>query len=457
MVDLGKVFGIQVEPTSGVTLLVADVSTARAYFEGVPAARLLARTRLARDAHDLDVPEDAAFVPRVTFDLIVKSIVSDGARRDEVAKAIARHTRAAWDEGPLVASDTTVSTLVRACATGADPDASLSEIVGSPEAPPASAAFDACVHVAATGHVGPFAEDRLRALFAQLDLALGTPTPFVPLPTPLYPRTLDAGTAPNVTRMAVVDRAPLDGLVARDPRDLAAAIARKSGTGSRSIPPPSALTKNVPSVDAFVADLTRLLRNPGALVLASSPAWDAFGADDSGSTRGARNPSWLPHDWSNPAGAIALAEALEHGATTVPRIRWMVSHGGDDALEAVGSEMLRVAAHPFASAAFAEVLASSGRPRDVMRLVTYFALAPDPIVAARALAGCSAPELPRLLAAWLESMLPPSGEATTRGDDPDRSSGARLTACIHALEPYPHLHAAASPLLRRVSDAPASS
>jgi len=72
----------------------------------------------------------------------------------------------------------------------------------------------------------------------------------------------------------------------------------------------------------------------------------------------------------------------------------VVARGGEPALDALGAEMLRVAAHPFASAAFAEVLAKSGRPRDVIRLVTYFAIGPDPAAGARALASCSAPELP---------------------------------------------------------------
>jgi hypothetical protein len=119
--------------------------------------------------------------------------------------------------------------------------------------------------------------------------------------------------------------------------------------------------------------------------------------------------------------------------------------------------MLKVADHPFASAAFAEVLARTGRARDVMRLVTYFAVAPDPARAAEALGQCSAPELPSVLHAWLTSMLPPEGLAPP-GQDPATSSAARLTACLSALRPYPHLYGAVRPLAARVPETtPASS
>ena len=120
----------------------------------------------------------------------------------------------------------------------------------------------------------------------------------------------------------------------------------------------------------------------------------------------------------------------------------------------VGTEMLRVEDHPFASAAFADILARSGRQRDVMRLVTYFAIAPDPNSAARSLHICTSADLPGLLRGWLEAMLPSDGgPASTRGD-PATSSGARLAACVAALEPYPRLYEAVQPLLARLSEIP---
>ena len=62
-----------------------------------------------------------------------------------------------------------------------------------------------------------------------------------------------------------------------------------------------------------------------------------------------------------------------------------------------------------------------------------------------------------MLSAWLEAMLPSDGELAPSGDDPETSSAARLTACVAALAPYPHLHLAVRPLLQRVSDAPPAS
>jgi hypothetical protein len=116
--------------------------------------------------------------------------------------------------------------------------------------------------------------------------------------------------------------------------------------------------------------------------------------------------------------------------------------------------MLKFQDHPFASQAFAELLARSGRARDIMRLVTFFAVAPDPAPVAYALSLCSASELPGMLNAWLASMLPVDGSLAPPGEDPETSSAARLSACVAALRPYPHLFSAVKTLLARVSDPP---
>jgi hypothetical protein len=68
---------------------------------------------------------------------------------------------------------------------------------------------------------------------------------------------------------------------------------------------------------------------------------------------------------------------------------------------------------------------------------------------------CDAVELPRVLSAWLEAMLPSDGEPALLGDDDiEQSSAARVTACVASLAPYPHLYRAVRPLLARVSEAP---
>ena len=86
--------------------------------------------------------------------------------------------------------------------------------------------------------------------------------------------------------------------------------------------------------------------------------------------------------------------------------------------------------------------------------MTYFAVAPDPADAARALAACASPELPSILRAWLEAMLPSDGGVAPFGENPETSSAARLTACVASLSPYPRLYGAVRPLLARVSEPP---
>jgi len=140
--------------------------------------------------------------------------------------------------------------------------------------------------------------------------------------------------------------------------------------------------------------------------------------------------SWLPSDLGSVEAASRLAAALERGATTAPRARSVILRGGDPALDAIGAEMLDAAAHPFASAVFADILGRASRERDVVRLVSYFAIAPDVATAAHALATSTAPEVPSMLRAWLESILP-----------------ADVPRCVAALAPYPHLYAAVKPLL----------
>jgi hypothetical protein len=140
--------------------------------------------------------------------------------------------------------------------------------------------------------------------------------------------------------------------------------------------------------------------------------------------------SWFPADFGSLEAASRLAGALERGATTAPRARSVILRGGDTALDAIGAEMLNAAAHPFASAVFADILGRASRERDVVRLVSYFAVAPDVATAAHALAASTAPEVPSMLRAWLESILP-----------------ADVPRCVAALAPYPHLYAAVRSLL----------
>jgi hypothetical protein len=194
----------------------------------------------------------------------------------------------------------------------------------------------------------------------------------------------------------------------------------------------------------FLADLARLLEHEG-MVVAALLAPDPAEADE----LRASSPPLHPTEWTA-STAAALANALERGTTTFPRVREAAVRGGEAALDAIGAEMLDVGGHAMASAAFAEILSVSERPRDVLRLVTYFAIAPDPVPAARALGACAAAELPRVLGAWLDAMLPHDS------DDAPEASAARVTACIASLKPYPQLYSAVRPLLSRLDAAPIS-
>jgi hypothetical protein len=451
--------------------LVSDVSLARALFAGVPVARLLARTRLASDEEDLAGAPLAA--ERSKWDALMTALLSKSpATFERLKRQVARHARAASDEGPLPAPPGVVATLAYCCAVSSDVDASMAEAfigreegsqfdpsitrvaaaydarLSSPLRDSRGALFEACVRLASRGSAGPWTLDRLADAARQLWSSEAKLAIVRRSTESLYPHDLETEVLPLERRMVRLDRAELDVFVARDPRELAAIVARM----------PQGRLPDA-HLDSLLADLARLLAHPGTLILAaplSNPPADAEGLGTPPSSRppSSRPPSWLPTDWSSPDAGAALADAFERGATTQPRVRAAVARGGEPALDAVGAEMLRVAAHPFASAVFAEILARSGRTRDVVRLITYFAVAPDPAPAARALSACASPDLPSVLMAWLEAMLPSDGELAPPGADPLTSSAARLTACIASLAPYPHLYRAVRPLLSRVSMSP---
>ncbi len=469
------------EITGDVEWLVADVSLARAFFEGLPAARLLARTRLATDERDL-LTSPLGSTPAVsTWDMLMKRMLGKSETFDRVKRQVARQTRAASDEGPLEASQGVIASLAYALAAAHDMDASLAEIVANGPDGVVSAidsidltvaracglydarlsrtrgnvrgpVFEACVRLATRATSGPLRMERVLDAHGALktsELRLGL---LRPSNISLYPRNFEAEVGVAERRMALLERAELDVLMRRDPRELAAIVARiEDGTSAAS----SRRGQETRGLDSLLADLGKLLANPGDLVLAvpfpDPPPDDEVATQTSG---GAPLPSWLPTTWSSPDAGAGLADAFERGAMTLPRLRAAVARGGDAALDVLGAEMLKAAEHPFASAAFAELLARSGRSRDIVRLVTYFAVAPDPELAARALSMCSAPELPTVLRSWLEAMLPTDGGPAPSGEDPQTSSAARLTAYVSSLAPYPHLYRAVRPLLARVSEPP---
>ena len=446
--------------------LVADVSLARALFSGVPVARLLARTRLASDEADMSSAPLAA-EPYSRWDALMKGLLGrNPSTLERTKRQIARHARAASDEGPLPAAFGVMALLAYASAASTDPDVSMAEAFASPEAgaqldpqvvaavaeyeprlllrlsDPRAALFEACVRLTARASAGPWPIERLADAARQLASSEAKLALVRRSDEPLYPRDVETEIRSADRRMVRLARAELDALVTRDPRELAAIVARTPSDGARDA-----------HLDSLIADLARLLAHPGALLLAA-PMLEPEGQSEIMGAPSSRTPSWLPSDWSSGEACAAMADAFERGTTTQPRMRAAVERGGEPALDAIGAEMLRVGAHPFASSAFAEILARSGRTRDIIRLVTYFAVAPDPAPAARVLSLCASADLPGMLTAWLEAMLPHDGALAPHGADPLTSSGARLMTCIASLAPYPHLYRAVRPLLRRVSEAP---
>ena len=463
----------RLDPKSGdrLELRVVDAPLARALFHGIPAARLLARTR----------PASSDTAAAAAFDAHLKSLL--GVTHERVKRAMARHARVALDEGPLRASESTVAVLAWAVASAPETDASLAEIApagGEPSvcdegvvaecaayderladraADRRAPAFEACVRLSTRAVLGPLPWDRVRAVLEQLERSgLGVRL-LGEVPATIFPRRVDDEIAAGDRRMTALDRAPLDIVLAKDPRELAATLgrvdarvdARADGRiDARTEGRTDARTDHAAEADGdgarlatFLADLSRLLVHEGTLVAA------LLGPDPQDVSEANHSAPAGPTEWTA-STAAALANALERGATTIPRVRAAAVRGGEAALDALGAEMLDVGVHASASAAFAEILSGSRRPRDVLRLVTYFAIAPDPVPAARALGACVAAELPRVLGAWLDAMLPRDDE------DAPESSAARVTACIASLKPYPQLYRAVSPLLARLDVVPIS-
>ena len=408
-----------------IELAIVDVGLARACWEGVPTARLLARIRLDRDERDLVELHDRASgmdLASSTWDtLMARLLAADAATLDRVKNAVARHGRAASDEGPLVADDPCIAALVHALLSAAESDGDSSPAEG--------AADGATIHSSVSRACGglddrlgtPIADRRAAAFEACLQIATLAAAPFLTSPAalrdlgeqavsaaPLYPwGDLEVPEADR--RALLLDRAVVEAS-SRLTRELASLA---------------------PHHGALVASVMREPRS----------SYERHSVPVS---------SWMPQDLASLEAATRLAAALERGATTAPRVRSVILRGGDAALDAIGAEMFKVAAHPFASAVFADILGRASRERDVVRLVSYFAIAPDLATAAHALAVCTAPEVRAVLRAWLESLAPePNGDAD--------QGASRVASCVAALEPYPHLHAAVKPLLpKRPSDPPSS-
>ncbi len=405
-----------------VALTLVDLAFARAFWEGVPAARLLARIRLHRDEHDLvDLDARASGVDFAdgTWDMALARILgASPAALERIKRHVARHARAATDEGPLPASDAAIAALMFAALASHDDEASpaegagergpvdepvvrgcalLDDRLGREGADLRAPVFEACLELATRASAG---EQPLGALRSALD-ALGDAPAVVPSSAPLYPWG-EREVPVEDRRVCLLERSDLERVLF--------ALDRRS----------------TQQVTTMLTEASALAAKQGSIVLVAKRE-----ARSQHEVPRLPPASWLPVDPGAPDASKALAAALERGATTAPRVRALLLRGGDAALDAAGREMLRVGEHPFASAVFAEVLAGVSRERDMVRLVSYFAIAPDPASAARALSVSTARELPTLLRNWLESM-----------------PAETLVSCLAALRPYPHLYEAVSTLAK---------
>src|SRR4051812_11479261 len=120
-----------------VELTVVDLGVARALWEGIPVGRLLARIRLYRDERDLVAEVDRASGAELdaSWDVLIARLLAASPHAlDRVKRAVARHARAASDEGAAHVSDPSVAALVYALLSAGDADASCAE--GAAEAGP---------------------------------------------------------------------------------------------------------------------------------------------------------------------------------------------------------------------------------------------------------------------------------------------------------------------------------
>ncbi len=127
----GSDVGLTLRPGDQLELRVIDLSLARAFYEGIPAARLLARMRVRSDERDLDAAPLRKTATSSWDALLARLAGGAPEAAERVKRAIARHTRAAFDEGALPMDESCVASLLFGLAVSDDPDASPSEAFGS--------------------------------------------------------------------------------------------------------------------------------------------------------------------------------------------------------------------------------------------------------------------------------------------------------------------------------------
>src|SRR5262249_37232725 len=96
-------------------------------------------------------------------------------------------------------------------------------------------AFEACLRLATRASLGPMPWEQLRVIAASLERPPIGVELFQDAQVSIFPRRVDDEIAASDRRATPLDRAPLDELVAQDPRELGSAVWRtEQAPGSQS-------------------------------------------------------------------------------------------------------------------------------------------------------------------------------------------------------------------------------
>src|SRR5262249_5603489 len=88
--------GLTFRPGDRAELLVADLALARALYSGIPAARILARMRLASDERDLEAAARGNRTTMSSWDAMMSRLLgASPIALEKLKRAVARQTRAA--------------------------------------------------------------------------------------------------------------------------------------------------------------------------------------------------------------------------------------------------------------------------------------------------------------------------------------------------------------------------
>ena len=331
----------RLEPRSGDRLefRVVDASLARALYDGIPAARLLARARpIARRRRGRDVGVGRA-PARAARRLLRAGQARDGAsragrpRRGAAPRPARPRSRCSHGRSPRLRRPTRRSPrsrpprarprrATRACSPSARRTTRAWRTARPTGARPRSRRACASRRARCSGR-SPW--DRVRAIATQLERAeigvrlLGD-APGVDLPAPRRRRDRGERSPHDGARPRAARRARREGSAPAGGDDRPHGPRGRRGRAARDLPRRPRAAPRARRDDRRRPARARAARRR---------------------RRPRRAPALHPAEWTA-STAAALADALERGATTFPRVRAAAVRGGEAALDAIGAEMLDV-------------------------------------------------------------------------------------------------------------------